>query len=167
MAYPPRARSVIYPVPKPRKVSKPKSEPKARRRLRPKNARRKGSSFPKVRDKKYRDWVRLENLCMLRGAVIGAAFSSHDVSQGLAWRGFKHVCWGANTPAHVGKHQATGAADFGRLVPLCQAAHQAYDEHRHAWSRYTGYTEVRMENAAADYALKYVQQGGVERGGAP
>jgi len=104
---------------------------------------------------------------MLRGHVIGCSLSPHDVSQGLAWRGFKHVCWGANTPAHVGKHQATGAPDFGRCVPLCQAAHQFYDEHRHAWSRFTGYTEVRMESAAAGYALKYVERGGwVDRGGA-
>ena len=123
--------------------------------------RRGKSSFPKQRDAKYRRWIWTENPCMLRGCVIGCSFSSHDVSQGLAWRGFKHVCWGANTPAHVGKHQATGAPDFGRCVPLCQAAHQFYDEHRHAWSRFTGYTEVRMESAAAGYALRYVERGGV------
>lgn len=151
---------MLRPVPKP---SGGKRAPKGlkRTRMKARNTKRKGSAFPKGRDKAYRDWVRLENPCLLRGAVIGAAFSLHDVSQGLAWRGWKHVCWGANTPAHVGKHQATGAPDFGRLVPLCQAAHQVYDERRYAWSRYTGYTEVRMENAAADYALAYVKAGGV------
>lgn len=149
----------MTPAPKPAK-----SEPKARRRLRPRNARRKGSSFPAQRDDAYRAWIRTENACLLRGSVTQKRLSLHD----LDWYdGVRHICWGAITPAHIGKHQATGAPDFGRCVPLCKAAHQFYDEHRHAWARYTWYTAVRMENAAADYALKYVQQGGVERGGAP
>ena len=97
---------------------------------------------------------------MLLGRVIARAICPNDESLGLAWRGFTHRCWGANTPAHVGKHQATGARDFGVLVPLCQAAHQFYDEHRRSWFGVTGWTADAMEGVAEDYAREYEALGG-------
>jgi hypothetical protein len=98
---------------------------------------------------------------MLAGAVYGTALTLNDEPLGLAWRGFAHRCWGGMTPAHVGKHQATGAADFGCIVPLCAAAHLFYDLHRKAWAKITGWTEKKMASAASGYALRYVERGGV------
>lgn len=144
---------ILRPVPKPPRTKRP------RKRMKPRNAKRQGSAFPKVRDKKYRDWVRLENPCMLRGATIRVPFSTHDFPL-PAW-GYIHECWGDMTPAHVGDHQARGAPDFGVIVPLCQAAHQYYDEHRDEWERVTRYSEKQMALAASGYALRYVEQGGV------
>lgn len=95
---------------------------------------------------------------MLRGATIRVPFSKRDHPL-PAWS-YIHRCWGDMTPAHVGKHRAQGAADFACVVPLCQAAHQYYDEHRDEWERVTRLTEAQMAHAAAGYALKYVEQGG-------
>lgn len=127
--------------------------------MKQRNAKRKGSSFPKRRDPVYRRWVWTENPCMLLDATIRVPFSTHDLAL-PAW-GYVHRCWGANTPAHVGDHQAQGAPDFGVLVPLCQAAHDYYDHHRDEWERVTRYSEKKMALAASGYALKYVEQGGV------
>jgi len=172
--------TILRPVPKPKPRKKvrggkrgaptgrPRTRLKTRTRMKPVNRKRGGSAFPKQRDREYRRWVWTENPCMLRGRVIAYSICSHDVSQGLAWRGFKHMCWGANTPAHVGKHQAKGAPDFGVLVPLCQAAHQFYDEHRYSWYGVTGWTADAMAGAAEDYGREYLERGGwVDRGGAP
>lgn len=145
---------MIYPCPKPPKVVK------AKKRMKRYNSKRKGSAFPKVRNKAYRDWVRLENACLLsdRGGTPGRV-SLYDYE--LANRsGFIHNCWGHVTPAHVGKHQARGAPDFGCIVPLCEIAHQFYDEHRSEWKRATGLSEREMASRASGYALKYAERGG-------
>jgi len=101
---------VIYPVPKPPAHKKvrggkrgaPTGRP--RTRMKNRNAKRKGSAFPKQRNPEYRRWIWTENPCMLRGATIRLPFSTHDVPL-PAW-GYIHACWGDMTPAHVGKHQA-------------------------------------------------------------
>lgn len=142
------------PLARPTRLQRGKPMKRGTTPMKQRNATRGGSSFPKQRDDAYRRWIRTENACLLRGAVTLRRLSIHDIDH---YDGVQHMCWGAITPAHVGKHQATGAADFGRCVPLCQAAHQFYDEHRHAWARYTWYTAVRMESAACDYARKYVE----------
>jgi hypothetical protein len=133
------------------------------------NAKRKGSSFPKQRDAKYRKWVRTENDCMLRGdglfprvtlASLSLADSviSRDRDTRVWW---VHNCWGPIDPAHVGDSQARGAPDFGVIVPLCRAAHDYYDHHRSKWRKTTGYSEKQMASAASGYALAYVERGGV------
>jgi hypothetical protein len=114
--------------------------------------------FWKRKDKKYRRWVWTENDCMLRGSLLRGRVSLHDVVTPMG--GFLHVCWGVITPAHVGQHQARGAPDFGVLVPLCQAAHQFYDEHRAEWAKVTGCSERKMASEAGGYGLKYVEHGG-------
>ncbi len=131
------------------------------------NRKRGGSSFPEQRDRKYRRWIWTENPCMLAERIMRGAVSSYDApyeslnhNAARVYRGFWHNCWGGNTPAHVGKHQATGAPDFGVLVPLCKVAHGFYDEHRKEWAKATGFTEAKMALRASGYALKYVEQGG-------
>lgn len=99
---------------------------------------------------------------MLVGRCTYVRFSEHDVAfpRGGKLPRFVHYCWGANTPAHVGKHQAKGAPDFGALVPLCKEAHRRYDERRWEWKRATGFTEKQMASEASGYALFYVERGG-------
>jgi hypothetical protein len=157
---------VIHPVPKPKAKRRAKARGLSRKtRIRPRNPKRKGSAFPEMRDAKFRRWVWTENLCLLAGHHLPGRVSHHDRKWVLSTFGhgmiYMHVCWGGVTPAHVGKHQATGAPDFGVLVPLCKAAHQSYDEHRDVWPRATGYTEKKMALAASGYALQYVESGGV------
>jgi len=153
--------AILRPVPKPKpKVRGKRGAPTGRPRTRLKriNKKRGGSAFPKMRDPQYRKWIRTENECLLRGREIRVAFSEHDLQ--LPIYHYEHRCWGAITPAHVGKHQAQGAPDFGVIVPLCQAAHLFYDEHRDKWPRVTRYDEKAMASAASGYALKYVERGG-------
>jgi hypothetical protein len=152
--------SILRPVPKPKKVVRGKrGAPTGRPRTRLKrvNRKRQGSSFPKQRDREYRRWVWTENPCLLRGATIRLPFSTHDVPL-PAW-GYIHACWGDMTPAHVGKHQAQGAPDFGAIVPLCEAAHRFYDTRRWDWERVTRYSEKGMALAASGYAQGYVERG--------
>lgn len=102
---------------------------------------------------------------MLAGRGIEGPLSTHD--NGFPrqsyppWRNWEHRCWGPIDPAHVGKHRAQGAPDFGVTVPLCRAAHQFYDEHRDRWPKLTGYGQRKMASAAAGFALKYVERGGI------
>lgn len=84
----------------------------------------------------------------------GAAFGAPGVPQ------FRHHCWGPIDPAHVGEKQSQGAYDVGRVVPLCRAAHNYYDERRGYWLGATGLSEADMESKAAGYALKWVERGG-------
>jgi hypothetical protein len=149
---------MIYPAPKPKPKRGRRGAPTGLRRTRMKSRGKKGSAFPKQRDREYRRWVWTENPCMLRGATIRVRFSEHD--EMLPIWGYVHRCWGAITPAHVGPHQARGAPDFGVLVPLCKAAHQRYDEHRDEWPRVTRYDEKAMASAASCYALRWVDRGG-------
>jgi hypothetical protein len=150
-------------VPKPKCGAKKVRAPLRKTRMKSRNAKRKGSAFPKVRDAKYRRWIWTENECLLRAHPIRRRFSEHD----MVWpnwnanpRDLIHVCWGAVTPAHVGEHQARGAPDFGVLVPLCEAAHRFYDTRRWDWRKATGYTERQMASEASGYALKYQERGG-------
>ncbi len=149
---------MIHPVPKPRRRASRAPKGLTRSRMKPYNAKRKGSAFPKQRDAKYRRWIRTENECLVRGCSIRVQFSDHD--RPFPVYGYEHRCWGSMTPAHVGKHQAKGAPDFGAIVPLCKAAHQFYDERREDWERVTRYSEKDMASAASGYALKYVERGG-------
>jgi hypothetical protein len=160
----------MHPVPKPKaRVSQPQKGLQRRVRIKCRNAKRKGSSFPKQRDPVYRRWIWTENPCMLAERLLrGPVSLLHDApyehmnhNAARVYRGWWHNCWGGNTPAHVGKHQAKGAPDFGVLVPLCRVAHQFYDEHRKEWAKATGFTEKKMASAASGYALKYVELGGV------
>lgn len=127
-----------------------------RSRMRAYNSRRKGSAFPKVRNKPYCRWI-CENACLLAGRLTTVRFTANDLSNAGA---FFHVCWGPIDPAHVGEHRSQGAPDFGMVVPLCRAAHQFYDEQRPMWLEATGYTNRRMASAASGYALKYSERGG-------
>ena len=71
------------------------------RHTRLRNRGKRGSSFPKRRDRKYTEWVKTLP-CLL--------FLLHD-------------CWGPIDPAHVFKTRAKGAYDRGEVVPLCRKAH--------------------------------------------
>ena len=155
------------PWPKP-----PKRAPKARKgltRTRFRNGaasqKRGRASFPKVKNRAFRRWI-ASLPCLLAGRVIRRRFSEYDrliaggLTGGLAGGLFEHRCWGDMTPAHVGEHQARGAPDVGRCVPLCKIAHQEYDEHRSRWYQVTGFTEKRMANEAGGYALRYAETGG-------
>jgi len=93
------------------------------------NRKRGGSAFPKQRDKAFCRWVATENPCIGTGLVFPRRISLHDAGDYLLGR-FVHYCWGENTPAHVGKHRATGAPDRGRVVCMCKALHTYYDRRR-------------------------------------
>jgi hypothetical protein len=126
------------PAPKPKSRKKSKARGLSRKtRIRPRNPKRKGSAFPKQRNAAFRRWL-CSLGCEFLGATIGVSVSPNDAALGLAWRGFQHRCWGSVDPAHVGKHQATGAPDVGACLPLCRAMHQFYDEHRLSFYRITG-----------------------------
>jgi hypothetical protein len=114
-------------------------------------ARRVPKAFQHRRDYAYRQKVAAMP-CFLRGRTIAISISPNDRPLGLAWRGFEHRCWGRVDPAHIGKHRATGADDWGAILPFCRAAHQYYDEHRLSFYRVTGYTPIFLAWAAHDLA---------------
>ena len=155
----------IYPVPKPKRVERaPKKmqrgKPMKRVRMRCVNKKRKGSAFPKVRDREYRAFVRFMP-CLLEGKATKGRITLDDIpctARGLeGW--YWHRCWGPVDPAHVGKHQATGAPDRGACVPFCRAAHQRYDEHRALFLRVTTFSQRQLESIAGGLALRYQEQG--------
>jgi len=129
-----------------------------RTRLKRRNAKRKGSAFPTARQREYCRWLVTEHECLLADRITWFKMSAYDVQ---LERGFVHRCWGPTDPAHVGEHRSQGAPDFGRVVPLCRAAHQFYDEHRSEWRAVTRLSEAKMASAASGYALRYVKQGRV------
>jgi len=139
-----------------------------RTRMKQRNAKRQGSALPKVRDAKYRYWIRTENASTLRGVEGFPCVTRRRITpfDKKWWDGkggvprWRHTCFGPVDPAHIGKHQAQGAPDLGVIVPLCRAAHHFYDEHRSEWFRVTGYSDAKMASAASGYALKYVESGG-------
>lgn len=156
-------RPLDSPRPCPKPVRQPRRQPTGLTRSRfrahgPRTQKSGGHLFPAGVDEQRRRFV-CSLPCLLTGAVYGRPLTDHDVSLGLAWCGFAHRCWGAMTPAHVGKHQAQGVPDKGRMVPLCAAAHRYYDEHRRSWAQVTGYTEARMLAAAAQVEAEYVRGG--------
>jgi len=150
---------MIYPVPKP--VRMPKA-PKGFRANGPRTKKSGGAMFPKAKNRRYRAFIR-SLACELEGKLTVGRMSEHDVRvpdqagyrQGL----FLHRCWGAVTPAHVGEHQAQGAADVACCVPLCQPAHQVYDEHRGKFHRMTGISAKRMQHRAEGYAVRFYERG--------
>ena len=120
------------------------------------NKKRGGHSFPKGVDEPYRRWIR-QQACILSGNVVLGMISPDDQHIGFSLA-FHHVCWGPVDPAHVGQHQATGAPDMGRLLPLCRAAHQFYDEHRLSFYRVTGIPPQTLAWEAARFAAEYQGQ---------
>lgn len=150
-----------------REKVRPRKGLKNRKRMKSRNAKRGGSSFPKQRDRAFTSWAVTQD-CVLAGRWLSRRLSENDLDAAGAPSfllrtigGFWHVCWGDRTPAHVGPHRARGAADRGHVVCMCQAAHQEYDEHRSRFHRVTHLTEKRLENHAAGLALRYQETGGM------
>jgi hypothetical protein len=148
----------LHAVPKPAVREERGRQPLKRTRMKSRNQKRKGSAFPKVRDREYTRWLVTENDCLLRHRTTRKRMSPIDV-----WTpyGTIHHCWGPIDPAHVGKHRSKGAPDLGATVPLCRAAHSFYDEHRNQWPHVTQLSEKQMASAASGYALKYAESGGL------
>jgi hypothetical protein len=131
------------------------------------NARRAGSSFPKMRDSEYRAWIRSLG-CEVEGQDMVERLSVNDVEMRYRNRTeWRHVCWGRVECAHVNETQARGAADVGECVPLCTAAHFALDQ-RLGPATFAKVTGLNLTHIAAGLAQCYVERGGwVDRGGAP
>jgi len=127
-----------------------------RPRLKNRNAKRKGSAFPKVRDPEFCRWV-VTLPCVGRGLLFIHRVSMHDTDFYGLWR---HRCWGENTPAHIGKHRAQGVGDRGRVVSMCQALHDHYDTQR-------GKCLESLSAHTLTAIARDLQQRWVERGGAP
>ena len=128
--------------------------------------------FHARRDRAYTRWVR-QQPCVLKGRDTTRRLSMRDAEnlQRDGWlRGephylltgsayWHHVCWGPIDPAHVGEHRAQGAPDAGAVVPLCRAAHQAYDEHRAHWDHLVS-PSVDLVDEAARLYQQYLAEGG-------
>lgn len=127
------------------------------------NSKRQGSSFPKQRDKKFTVWLVTENDCDLRGAILTEPLTTADVRVGRYW---KHRCFGDLTPAHIGKHRAKGAPDFGVTIPLDQGTHSVLDNQPEKFYRATKLTEAKLAHRAQGYSVKYVERGGIPIQGA-
>jgi len=137
---------------------------KNRTPMKQRNAKRKGSAFPKVRDSAHCVWVVDYTDCVGAGRLFTRPVSLNDIGQ---YGGdCVHICWGAHDPAHVGKHRSKGAPDLGHVVNMCRALHDFYDQHRNAFAKVTGITERELELIAAGNALKYVESRGVPHLGA-
>jgi hypothetical protein len=115
--------------PKPKKSGRRKPKTLTRTRMKSRNAKRKGSAFPAMRDPAFCAWVVTAHRCVGRGLVFERRVSLNDSPDILLGR-FVHRCWGAMTPAHVGLHRAQGVGDRGRVVPMCEALHTYYDNRR-------------------------------------
>jgi len=126
-------------------------------RMRQRNAKRQGSAFPEMRDAPYCSWVVATQRCVGLGLDFPRRIGLNDRPSPTPgfWR---HVCWGDFTPAHVGKHRAQGVPDRGRVVNMCQALHDYYDNRRGECNQYL--PEHLLENYAAGLALKCVESGG-------
>lgn len=153
--------------PKPRAKRKRARKPMQHGRLKAQGKRTQksgGALFWKVKQPTFRKWLREENKCLLAAQFTTqrVTLNDLDVAEGR-WR-FLHQCWGVITPAHIGKHQANGAPDLGHCIPLCEAAHTYYDEHRGAWAAVTGYTEAKMQRKAEHYGTAYMAHQGTPTG---
>ena len=82
-----------------RTLLRSRSQLKRRSPLRSRGKR--GSLFPKRRDKEYTDWIK-SLPCVL--------FALHE-------------CWLPTDPAHVFSTRGAGGYDRGEVVPLCRKAH--------------------------------------------
>lgn len=139
----------MTPAPKPVKL-----EPKARRRLRPRtriktrNAKRKGSAFPKRRDYDYMKWVAEESPCLLK----------------YRWRtdaDEAHLCLGPVQVCHI-KTRGAGGDDRRNVVSMCAGAHD--EQHRIGIRSFQKRWDVDLQAEAESLDREYA---GVERGGAP
>ena len=134
-------------------------------------ARKVPRAFRQRRDPAYTKWVRAQP-CLVAGRDTTRQLSLRDRENvihstrdgevystltGSAY--WHHVCWGPIDPAHVGKHRAQGAPDAGAVVPLCRAAHQAYDEHRDRWDHLVS-PSVDLADEAARLYQQYLAEVG-------
>ena len=104
--------------------------------MRKRNAKRKGSRFPKRRDPAYCAWIR----------------TLHCEAQDGAWIDGCRPCAGAIECAHVVSRGA-GGADFGNCVPLCRSHHrQQHDFGIKTFQRMYG---LYLPDIAAALALAY------------
>ena len=131
---------------------------KNRKPIKSRNAKRKGSAFPKQRDAAHCSWVVSHTECVGAGRLFTRRVCGYDFHTPDGY--LVHVCWGGNDPAHVGKHRAQGVPDLGRVVNMCRALHNFYDEHRSEFAKVTGLTEAKLANIASGNALKYLESGG-------
>lgn len=140
---------MIYPVPKPTRSHKPKT------RMKQRNAKRQGSSFPGMRDPQFCRFVVEETPCVGLHRMFRRRISPNDWPTGT-W--FVHACWGEHDSAHVGKHRSKGAPDLRHVVNMCRALHDFYDQHRSKFAHAANLTERQLEFVAAGNALKYVER---------
>ena len=154
---------MIYPVPKP---SGGKRAPKGLTRTRMKQ-RPGGKAFKAVRDPAHCRWVVTETPCVGLGRFFQRRISVADYAQGAPDCLWVHRCWGPHDPAHVGKHRAQGVPDLGRVVNMCRALHDFYDQHRDVFAKVTGLTERKLALIASGNGLKYSECGGLRAGTDP
>ena len=145
------------PAPRPKRAPKKVAPRLKRSRIKQRNAKRGGASFPKARDKAYCRWA-VSTGCTFSGRFLWRQISPNDTRLSVGY--WVHHCWGAIDPAHVGEHRAQGAPDRGSVLPMCRALHQFYDEHRPAFYRAVRITEHRLVGAAQYLASQFPESGG-------
>ena len=137
----------LHPVPKPR----PKRKVKVRglrqhTRIQPRNAKRKGSMFPKRRDPAYQEYLR-GSACYLRQAGLRSS----------------HSCWGDVQLCHITSRGA-GGYDQANIVPMCAGAHD--EQHRIGIAAFQKRHGINLKAEAAYLWARYEQHRGIEQGDA-
>ena len=117
------------------------TKPLRRTRLKP--VGKKGSRYPKRRNRPFTDWVR-ENLeCLLSGHPDAACWHPEE----LRVKGWK------SDPAHVcGKTRGAGAYDAGEVAPLCRKHH---DEQEGRTAVFEKHYRVDLKLAAQQTWTRY------------
>lgn len=143
----------LYPVPKPSGGKHPHGlktrKPMKRTRMKQRNAKRKGSSFPKRRDYKFQAFVRENGRCILTRARRWCGVEPLDP---------RHVCNSPVRCCHI-VNQARGGFDLGNIYGGCDAAHEA--QHKAgSIAAFEALWHVNCQSDADALAHAYVVAGG-------
>lgn len=146
---------MIYPAPKPSGGKRAPKELK-RTRMKARNAKRKGSSFPKRRNYKFQAWVRENAPCILVRARRWCGVEPLDP---------RHVCNSPVRCCHV-VNQARGGYDLGNIYGGCDAAHEA-QHHAGSIAAFNELWHVDCQTEAARLTYWYQQELGLRAGTDP
>lgn len=122
--------------------------PKTIKRGKPPKARgKKGSRFPKRRDKAFTEWV-AKHECCLRESVRGCWHPGEEMERGRF-----------SDPAHIGKTRGAGAYDKGEVANLCRRHHRMQEGKT---KQFEQVFDVNLRVVARELAARYDHEFSVE-----
>jgi len=124
-------------------------------RMKSRNAKRKGSAFPKRRVPEHCDWIR-ERPCLLSRWALWSPLVE-DWPSGGGYDMTSHGCVGAVQVCHI-KTRGAGGDDRKNVVPLCGMAHD--EQHRIGIPTFEKRWGVNLKAEAERLDREYMKLGG-------